>query len=374
MHKKNTTNNIYQKIKNRALIITSFLTFSASTTTDSIKENPQEHPKVETRTPNKDIINNIQGPSYQDFVQNENDTTLAIRNALKKIEITERKNNFLMLETKKDTLNTIADALLKYKLNTLGDLDIEGRYFSKEELQEIEPSEKSQEIAEYAIRHAKKGRPKPGEQTYCLMAVRNVLARNGIEVEAYEYAYKAIDALKENENFVEIKCSPKDFEKVAPGTPAVLDKKTGRNNPNDSKYGHVFIVCKPQNAAEGYYDVSDYVRYKKEAVYLRSLDEKTKDFGRYGDLYTFPLKSNIMSKKLLMSILFEKDNGDLLKILQKIDRVKTEENNITPENIIEEQNPLVIPPNIITRDNNVTNIDYASSTTFKMLQKTKGRT
>lgn len=143
----------------------------------------------------------------------------------------------------------IADTLVVNNQNIIENFDTENYKFSKDELDMIQPCEIGDKIGDIAYKTSKKSPPIAGEQTYCLRRVKQILSQCGISLDAGKFAYKAIDALRDMNEFVEIKCDLKDFKHLPEGTIMVFDK--GPNAP----YGHIGIKKNDKDCSDYAYGI-----------------------------------------------------------------------------------------------------------------------
>ncbi len=195
------------------------------------------------------------------------------------------------LVSKKDTVNYIVKNLIENNQNTFEILNINNIKFSREDLGNIKECDLSNSIINYALDHAKRGRPQPGVINHCLGAVKDYLNKNGIELQAYNFAYRAVEALRKNDKFVEVECEIKDLNYLPSGSVVVWERGT-------TPYGHIGLFKKDESGGIGK-DVSDWVRNQRTSRFGRS------DGKYYGSQRVFMLKENIL-EPVLFSKLIEK--------------------------------------------------------------------
>lgn len=178
--------------------------------------------------------------------------------------------------TKEIDMAIVADTIVAINQNTVENFDISNHKFTADELSMIEPCDLGEKIKSVAYKTAKKNKPQEGEQTYCLRRVKQILANNGINLEADRFAYRAIEGLQNSSEFIEIKCDLKDFSNLPEGAVMVFDK-------GKAPYGHIGIVSNGK-------DCSDY------AYGIRTTR------GSFGKAHAFVLKSSKFAPELTQKL------------------------------------------------------------------------
>lgn len=179
----------------------------------------------------------------------------------------------------------LAEQLVDEGQNLIGNFNLEGRAFSPEELQQIEQCELNQKIINTAMKQARRGAPKKGQQTYCLGAVKDFYADNGIIIDAQRYAYRAVEGLKKNDNFSGISVKMSDFDNMPDGALIAWEKGTTR-------YGHIAMKV-------GQKEVCDYI------YNLRQHNRRGSTGQRYGKPHIFILKQMGLSEELAQKLIKE---------------------------------------------------------------------
>lgn len=188
----------------------------------------------------------------------------------------------------------MAENLVLQNQNVIGNFDLEGRIFTAEELEMIQPSELCEEIQSVAKKKAKPGAPKKGQQTYCLGAVKGFCAAKGITIDAQRFAYRAVDGLNKNEHFVQIDTNMENFHSLPDGTIIAWEKGTTR-------YGHVAMKIGSKEYCDFIYN-------------LRTHNRRGSSGQRYGKAHAYILKDMPIDKKLAKKLIAE---GRLKEPLKK---------------------------------------------------------
>jgi len=201
----------------------------------------------------------------------------------------------------------LAENMITNNENTLGNFDLSNYSWDRTTLPQIQSCPSNDAIVKTASQNVNKKRPEPGKQTYCLGAVKRYLAAHGIELNASRFAYRAIEALQNDDHFVELKgVTHKDFTALPDGAILVFDK--GKDHP----YGHICI--KKSETWKGNtvnYELSDHRYYLTD----------NKRYG-YGDVHVFVLKDMMVSKELAMKLAKENLISSKYKAAFEINQAK----------------------------------------------------
>lgn len=180
----------------------------------------------------------------------------------------------------------IAENLVTLRKNVAGNFDLSGREWTTDELQMIGQSELNAKIVDTAQENAKRSRPKAGQQTYCLGAVKGFYSENGIVIDAHRYAYRAVAGLQKNENFVELEnVAIKEFPALPDGALMAWEKGTTR-------YGHIAMKVGSKEYCDFIYN-------------LRSHNRRGSSGQRYGKPHIFILKDMPLSAELTEKLVAE---------------------------------------------------------------------
>ena len=182
-----------------------------------------------------------------------------------------------------------AKLMIEEKANTLANFDLSNRTLSAEELQMIKPCALGDKVVNQARKRVKS--PRGGGQ--CLVGVRDwILSPCGIKLNARGSAYKAIDALRKHEGYMEIKCDIKNLDKLPRGCIVVWDRGTG-----NTRNGHISV-------SDGAHECSDGRWSTRKS--LHKVDRYTgKVTGTYGGFYVFAPNTYTMAQDLTQSLYAE---------------------------------------------------------------------
>ena len=184
-----------------------------------------------------------------------------------------------------DIEEEVVKQLIASGQDVIGNFNLEGREFSPEELQMIKQCEQSLGVMQTAKKKSKTGRPTPGQQTYCLGAVKEIYALNGIYIAADRFAYRAVTGLQQNDEFVELNVPICNFRYMPDISIMAWEKGTTR-------YGHVAIKI-------GEKEYCDYV------YNLRKNNRRGSSGQRYGKCHVFVLGKMGLGEDLLRTLVKE---------------------------------------------------------------------
>ncbi len=180
----------------------------------------------------------------------------------------------------------LVENLMTSRKNVAGNFDLSGREWTTDELQMIGQSELNAKIVDTAQENAKRSRPKAGQQTYCLGAVKGFFSENGIVIDAQRFAYKAVAGLQKNEHFVELEnIAIKEFPSLPDGALMAWEK-------GSTRYGHIAMKVGTKEYCDFVYN-------------LRSHNRRGSSGQRYGKPHIFILKDMPLSAELTKKLVAE---------------------------------------------------------------------
>lgn len=180
----------------------------------------------------------------------------------------------------------IAENLVTSRKNVAGNFDLSGREWTTDELQMIGQSELNAKIVDTAQENAKRSKPKAGQQTYCLGAVKGFFSENGIVIDAQRFAYRAVAGLQKNEHFVELEnIAIKEFPSLPDGALMAWEK-------GSTRYGHIAMKVGTKEYCDFVYN-------------LRSHNRRGNTGQRYGKPHIFILKDMPLSAELTKKLVAE---------------------------------------------------------------------
>ena len=180
----------------------------------------------------------------------------------------------------------LVENLMTSRKNVAGNFDLSGREWTTDELQMIGQSERNTKIINTAQENAKRSKPKAGQQTYCLGAVKGFFSENGIVIDAQRFAYKAVAGLQKNEHFVELEnIAIKEFPSLPDGALIAWEK-------GSTRYGHIAMKVGTKEYCDFVYN-------------LRSHNRRGSSGQRYGKPHIFILKDMPLSAELTKKLVAE---------------------------------------------------------------------